>query len=74
MTIAMTLNTAIVAQIVYRNDWYGGEASLIVEISSIIFITAILHPIISYFDAFYLKRKIRQCLEKIKGEKSMLTQ
>ena len=60
MTTAMFLSTAMIVNVVYREAWYDGEASLIVEISSIIFITAIIHPFITFFDAFYLKRKIRQ--------------
>ena len=60
MTLSMFLNTAMVANIVYRDAWYDGQASLIVEISSIIIITAIIHPFITFFDPFYLKRKIRQ--------------
>ena len=59
MTLSMFLNTAMVANIVYRDAWYG-QVSLIVEISSIIILTAIIHPFATFFDAFYLKRKIRQ--------------
>ena len=67
MTIAMFLSTAMIVNIVYRENFYDGQASLVVEISEIIIVTAVLHPFISYFDAFYLKKKIVQCLEKRKG-------
>ena len=73
MTIAMLFSTALVANIVYRDDWYG-QASLSVEISSIIIISAILHPFMSFFDASYFSRKIKQCLEQRKDLNSKLTQ
>ena len=53
----MYLSTAVLVNIVYGEIWFG-KVSLVVEMGNIIFMNALIHPFISFFNAPYFMRKI----------------
>ena len=73
LTLAMFINTALVAIPIHLNDWYGPHG-LVVEIYNIMISNAILPPLLHLFSPkagwkwLLLRRATRQ------GEKCMLTQ
>jgi hypothetical protein len=58
LTTAMFINTALIALIVYWDDWYGID-SLIAEVYNIILANAILSPLLYLFSFGYIVRRIR---------------
>lgn len=75
LTMAMFINTAIVALIVYNDedDWYGLD-SLIGEVQSIVIVNAALGPLLYFFSPWYAYKKFKQWWEMRKGARSKLTQ
>ena len=72
MTTALFIDTAIIVFMVYRDNWYGGDA-LIVEVYNIIIANAILTPVFYLLDLEHIILKFRQWGEQRKG-RSRLTQ
>jgi putative effector of murein hydrolase LrgA (UPF0299 family) len=73
LVVAMFVNTAIIALIVYWDDWYGAD-SLIAEVYNIVLANAIMSPLLYFFSVGYIVRLVRQWYHVRQGEKSKLTQ
>jgi hypothetical protein len=59
LTSAMFINTAIVAWVVYYNDWYGSD-SLVSEVYNIILANAFLSPFMYLFSVTYFLRRCKR--------------
>lgn len=73
LTIAMFLNTAVIAVVIHYEDFYS-SSGLVVEAYNILIANAVIQPLCCLIGPKLIIRKVRQRLARLRGERCGLSQ